>query len=126
MRVPPELKPAFWGTVGGAIALSIVGFSWGGWVTGSAAEASAKQRSETAVVSALVPICVDNFRNSANAPEKLIELNKFTLIWDRGAYVEKGGWATMPGAAAPDTEVARACANMLGRLDRMDPKNAVR
>ena len=34
MQAPAQLKPALWGAVGGAIALAIVGFTWGGWMTG--------------------------------------------------------------------------------------------
>jgi hypothetical protein len=112
------------GIVIGALATMFFGFTWGGWITGGTAWKIAQQEAKEAVVAALAPICVNNFRNSANAPEKLIELNKFTVVWDRGAFVEKGGWATMPGAISPDTEVARVCANMLGRLDRLDPKSA--
>ena len=46
-----------WGAVGGAIALAIVGFSYGGWVTGGTAQQMAQQRSDAAVVAALAPIC---------------------------------------------------------------------
>ena len=28
-------------------------------------------------------------------------------------FVEKGGWATLPGSKTPDTAVARACAELL-------------
>ena len=37
MEIPKEtkaaVKPALWGAAAGAIALAIVGFNWGGWVT---------------------------------------------------------------------------------------------
>ena len=33
--------------------------------------------------------------------------------WERGDYVEKQGWATMPGDKEPDSRVARACADLL-------------
>lgn len=49
MKIPVETKPVLWGVVGGAIALAIVGFKWGGWVTGGAAEADATQRTNAAV-----------------------------------------------------------------------------
>ena len=111
----------------GVVATIFIGFSWGGWVTGGTARKIAQQEAKDAVVAALAPICVNNFRNSSNAAERLEELNRFTLVWDRGAYVEKGGWATMPGATLPDTEVARTCANMLGRLNSLErAKNTVR
>ena len=43
MNVPPELKPACWGAVIGAIALAVIGFSWGGWVTGATADEKPKK-----------------------------------------------------------------------------------
>jgi hypothetical protein len=61
MQVPPQVKPACWGAVAGAIALAVIGFNWGGWVTGGTAEAMAKQRANAAVEIALTPICAENF-----------------------------------------------------------------
>src|SRR4051794_19146082 len=112
MQVPSELKPACWGAVGGAVALAIVGFSWGGWVTGATADAQAKQRADRAVVAALTPICVDKFRQQADAATNLVELKKVST-WQQGTFVAKGGWATMPGSGAADSAVASACAEIL-------------
>jgi pimeloyl-ACP methyl ester carboxylesterase len=108
-------KPALWGAAAGAIALAIVGFSWGGWVTGGTAETLAKNSAATAVVAALAPICVEKFRQAADASANLAELKKATYAWDQGKFVEKGGWATMPGSTEPNSAVARACAESLGR-----------
>jgi hypothetical protein len=91
----------------------IVGFNWGGWTLGSTVEKVAKERASSAVVAALAPICVEKFRQADNATANLSELNKINYDWDRGAFVEKGGWATMPGATSGDSAVARACAEML-------------
>jgi hypothetical protein len=112
MQIPMELKPAFWGAVGGAAALAIVGFSWGGWVTANTADTNAKQRSEKAVVAALAPICVEQFRANTNASANLEALRKVSS-WQQGAFVSDGGWATMPGSKAPVSEVASACAELL-------------
>jgi alpha/beta superfamily hydrolase len=108
------VRPALWGAAAGAVALAIVGFSWGGWVTGGAAETIATNRAETAVVTALTPICVDRFRQAADASANLAEMKKTNYSWDQGKFVEKGGWATMPGSAYPNSAVARACAESLG------------
>lgn len=43
-----------WGAAAGAVALAIVGFTWGGWHT----EKGAAQRAQTAVQIALIPECV--------------------------------------------------------------------
>jgi hypothetical protein len=113
MQIPPEVKPTCWGAVGGAVALAVVGFTWGGWTTAGTAEAQAKQRADRAVVGALTPICVDKFTKQADASANLVELRKIST-WQQGSFVEKGGWATMPGSTAPDSAVAKACAEMLG------------
>jgi hypothetical protein len=101
------------GAAVGAVAAMVVGFNWGGWMLGSTGEAIAKERANAAVVAALAPICVANFRQANNAAANLSELNKIRYEWDRGTFVEKGGWATMPGTPSADIAVARACAEML-------------
>ena len=115
MNIPIETKPALWGIAGGAIALAIVGFSWGGWVTGGKAESSTQIRVEDAVVGALAPVCVDRFQRTGDAPANLVALKKVDS-WTRGEFVEKGGWATVPGttlSAQRLTAVAKACATLL-------------
>jgi len=107
-------RSALWGAAAGAIALAIVGFSWGGWVTGGTAETLAKNSAATAVVAALTPICVEKFRQAADASANLVEMKKATYAWDQSKYVEKGGWATMPGSTEPNSAVAKACAESLG------------
>jgi hypothetical protein len=115
MQVPPEVKPACWGAIGGAIAVAVIGFTWGGWVTGGTAETLAKERADAAVVKALTPICVDNFRQSPDAAKQQQELKK-AYSWERASFVEKHGWATMPGTKSPHSGVARACADLISDL----------
>ena len=114
MKIPVEVKPAIWGAIGGAIATLIVGFSWGGWVTGSTAETTALQRANTAVVAALAPVCADKFEHATGVSDNLAALKK-TDSWSQGDFVEKGGWATLPGKNSPDqvSAVAKACALLL-------------
>ena len=115
-KLPPQTESALWGAAGGAAALAIAGFMFGGWVTGGRAADMAKQQSDKAVVTALAPICVDKFRHAANADENLGKLNAISYSWEKGTYVSKGGWATLPGATEPNSGVAQACAEMLGTL----------
>ena len=114
------VRPALWGAAAGAIALAIVGFSWGGWVTGGTAETLAKNSAATAVVAALTPICVEKFQQAAGASANLAEMKKATYSWDQSKFVEKGGWATMPGSTEPNSAVAAACAESLGREKAAD------
>src|SRR5438105_2214013 len=113
MQVPSETKPALWGAAGGAILLAIVGFTWGGWMTTGTASKLADQRADSAVVAILTPICVEKFRQNVDAAANLAVLKKISSSWEQGNFVEKGGWATRPGASSPDYVLARTCAEKL-------------
>jgi hypothetical protein len=112
MNLPRDAKPAAWGVAGGAVAAIAIGFIWGGWLTGGTSEARAVDRAKTAVVAALTPMCVDNFRQSPDAVANLASLRKADG-WSRHTIIEKGGWATIGESKEPDLAVARACAATL-------------
>ena len=113
MQVPSETKPAFWGAVGGAAVLAFVGFTWGGWTTAGTANKLADERADSAVVAILAPICVEKFQQSGDAVANLAALRKISSTWEQGNFIEKGGWATRPGATSADYVLARACAEKL-------------
>lgn len=113
ITLPSEVKPALWGAAFGALALAIIGFGWSGWTLGSTASQNAKIAADKAVVAALAPICAEKFRQQAGAEANLVELKKINS-WQQGSYVEKGGWATLPGSKEPNAAVASACAELLG------------
>jgi len=115
MKAHPSVKPALWGAVAGAVAISVIGFSSMGWTLGSTAERMAADRAESAVVGVLAPICVEKFQQQANSAAKLIEFKK-AASWDQRALIEKGGWATTPGTEKMNSAVASACVDKLGRL----------
>jgi hypothetical protein len=56
-----------WGAVAGAVALAVVGFTWGGWSTSGGA---AKQ-AEAAVRTALVPACAKEVMADPTAAAEL-------------------------------------------------------
>jgi hypothetical protein len=108
----PTKTVTFWCCVGTAVLTMIVGFGWGGWVTGGTARQTAETMARDAVVQRLAPICVvQSGRDPAKAP-KLVAM-KDESSWQRGEYVGKQGWATMPGEQEPDRKVAEACAILL-------------
>ena len=112
MKNPEWLKPGLYGAAVGAIALAIVGFSWGGWMTASAAETLASDRAQQDVVAALLPICV---AQSAADPENGVRLSELKEIrsYQQAEFLMKTGWATMPGATDPHRALAKACADKL-------------
>jgi hypothetical protein len=113
MTLHPSLKPALWGAAAGAVTMTVIGFSWMGWMLGGTADRMAADRAESAVVRALAPICVEKFEQQADSAAKLIEFKK-TASWDQRALIEKGGWASTAGSKATNSAVASACAEKLG------------
>jgi hypothetical protein len=121
MQVPSVLRGESWtrllqGVAIGAVASMVIGFSWGGWMTGGAATKLANERADTAVVAALTPICVEKFLRNGDAKANLAALQKISTNWEQGQYLENGGWATRPGATSSDYHLARACAEKLVQL----------
>ena len=115
MQIPSGTKPLLWGAAAGAMVVSIVGLSWGGWLTGGKAETAAALRASGAVTAALAPVCVAKFQGACDAASNLAALTKVDT-WSRADFVDKGGWATMPGATNPSDQisaVAKACATLL-------------
>jgi hypothetical protein len=115
MNTPEWLKPGLMGAGCGAVAMAIIGFSWGGWVTGSKAEIMASNRAQSEVTAALVSICMEQSRLDPESIATLATL-KDTSKYQRGAVLMKAGWATMPGSADPNSKVASACAEQLATL----------
>jgi alpha/beta superfamily hydrolase len=104
------------GAAAGAALTAIIGFNWGGWVTGGTSEKLAGTRADEALVAALTPICIAQFRGSDKAKASLAAL-KDTQSWQQAEYVQNKGWATMPGSKAePNRQVAQACAEALNKL----------
>ena len=108
----PTKTALLWSCVASVVVTMILGFSWGGWVTGSTARSLAQVSGEDAVVKRLAPICVVRFAQDPSKLEKLKEV-KGTDTWQRGDYVKKQGWATMPGEQEADGKVADECAKLL-------------
>ena len=97
----------------GAFSSMAIGFSWGGWMTGGAADGLATVRANAAVVAALTPICVDKLLQNSDAKAHLAALRKISSNFEQGDYLQKGGWATRPGATSPDYRLGWACAEKL-------------
>lgn len=106
MKLPTWLKPGLTGAAVGAIALAIVGFSWGGWVTGGSAKDMASKASNAAVAAALTPYCIE--RAGASDVAELATI-KAASTYSRKGLVEKAGWATPLGADKPNSDLAQAC-----------------
>lgn len=111
-----DFKRIVQGTMLGAAATMVLGFGWGGWVLGGTARETAQTTATTAVVKALVPICVEQFQAAPDSGNKLVELKKASS-WEQSTYIEKGGWASMPGSKDTNySGLSQACATALRDL----------
>jgi hypothetical protein len=108
-----SLKPGIWGVMIGSMLTMIVGFSWGGWTTSSTARQQAMIQADTAVTTALVPICLAGKRADVAYAKTLGELTAITSSYEQTEFVMKSGWATFPGQPDPNRAVAEACASAL-------------
>jgi hypothetical protein len=111
-KLRPTKKVLFWSCVGSVVAVVIIGFGWGGWVTGGNAQKMAEATARDAVVQRLAPICVYQFNQSLEKDQRLQEL-KESSAYQRRDYVKNQGWATMPGEEEPDSRVADECVKRL-------------
>ncbi len=106
MTVPEWVKPAVWGAIGGAIAAMIIGFAWGGWVTGGTAGKMEAASAQSAVVLAFTPLCV---AKAQQQPDQLVLL-KAESSYRRGDFVVKAGWVD-DVSEKYRSQVATACAS---------------
>ena len=98
----------FWACAASVIAAIVVGFSWGGWVTGGTAQeladdSAAQARQELAAV-----VCVDRFMAAPDAGVQLTALHEMTSARAQGKFVEDGGWAMIVPASSNTDYAARA------------------
>jgi hypothetical protein len=100
----PSKTALFWACGGCVVLATIVGFTWGGWVTGGsaremAANSAAQARQELAAI-----VCVDRFMAAPDAGVKLAALKEITSSYAQSKFVEDGGWAIIVPASATTTD----------------------
>lgn len=108
MNFPEWIKPGAYGVLIGAAAVTILGFSWGGWVTQRAAGEMADEMAQDAMIAALVPVCVEMARTDPNRTEQMAIIQAASTFQRRDA-VMAAGWATLPGSESANRDLALAC-----------------
>jgi hypothetical protein len=103
-----KVKFGVWGLICGAVIAMIIGFAWGGWITGG----SAQKMTDEAVLASQAAICVAQFMKQPNHEARLKEIEKVDS-WKRSEFIEKGGWDKMPGQEKASSLVSQACAKGL-------------
>ncbi|AUH66745.1 hypothetical protein [Paracoccus zhejiangensis] len=108
MNTPEWLKSGIYGAAIGAVIFGAVGFTWGGWVTGGTSSDRAMTMAHNDVVAAMVPVCLEMARTDPERAAKLEAIRAASTYQKRDALM-KAGWATVPGADAPNRDIAQAC-----------------
>ena len=108
MTFPEWTKPGIYGALGGAIAVSILGFTWGGWTTNGSAQAMAQDLAADEVALTMVPVCLGNSAADPERVEKLANLRDLPSYGRSKAMMETG-WAIRPGSDVSDRDLADAC-----------------
>jgi hypothetical protein len=91
-----------WAGAGAAVLAIVVGFTWGGWVTGGSAQAMAAASAAQARQELAAVVCVDRFMGAPDAGVQLTALQDITGASARGKFVEEGGWAIIVPASTTD------------------------
>jgi hypothetical protein len=109
----PSKAILFWACVAAIIATMVVGFGWGGWVTGGTSQALAATAADNARGQLASAICVEKFKAAPDAAAKLAEFKAIPDNYKQRQFIEAGGWATMPGQTSPDRLGVQGCATAL-------------
>ena len=86
----------FWSCAGCIVATIVVGFAWGGWVTGGTAERMAGDAADAARAQLAGAACVTLFNQGPDAAAQLAALKK-VQSYQRSGMIVTGGWVTLPG-----------------------------
>jgi hypothetical protein len=123
----------FWACAGSAVAAVVVGFAWGGWVTGGSAREMAENSAAQARQELAAVVCVDRFMAAPDAGVQLTALKENTSSYAQGKFLQDGGWATiMPAsdtadrkassaASADERKTAGLCAEELAKREAPPP-----
>ena len=109
----PSKTVLCWGCAAAAIATMVIGFGWGGWVTGGTSRTMATTAADTARSELASAICVERFMAAPDSAARLVDLKAIPDSYKKREFVEAGGWATMPGQKTADRRGAEGCAAAL-------------
>jgi hypothetical protein len=113
----PSKTMLVWSCVGSVIVALVVGFTWGGWVTGGTARGMAETAGDTSRYELASVICVERFLAAPDARAQLTELKAIDSSYRQRQFIEEGGWATMPNQDEAARQAAELCARVLANLE---------
>jgi hypothetical protein len=102
----------FWSCGACVVATMIVGFAWGGWVTGGTAQKMSSTAADSARAELVATMCVSRFMGGPEMTVQLAAL-KAADTWKRDDVLDKAGWTTTPGTERPIQGAAGLCVKRL-------------
>ena len=100
----PSKTALSWACGGCVVLATIVGFSWGGWVTGGTAREMADNSAAQARQELAAVVCIDRFMAAPDAGVQLAALKGITSSYGQSKFVEDGRWAIIVPASANTTD----------------------
>jgi len=113
----PTKTMLFWSCAGAVVVALVVGFTWGGWVTGGTARGMAETAGDEARYDLASVICVERFVAAPDARTQLTELKAIDSAYRQRQFIEEGGWAIMPNNDQAARQAADLCARVLANLE---------
>ena len=110
----PSKTGLFWSCAACVAATMILGFTWGGWVTGGTAEKMANDAAAAGRAEVAAAACTKEFMAQPDAAAQLAAL-KDTSSWQRENFIEKGGWDKVADQRYDDA--ADLCAERLVKME---------
>jgi hypothetical protein len=113
----PSKTMLVWSCIGSVAVALIVGFTWGGWVTGGTAGKMAQAAADQSRYELASTICADRFMAAADAKAQLSALKAIDSSYRQRQFIDAGGWATMPGQEKGERQTSELCAAVLEKLE---------
>lgn len=117
-RYRPSKTLWIWSMIGASALTMVVGFAWAGWMTTGRANVMRDIAVRDAKADLVAAICVHNFVTASDAQQNLKAL-KAKSSWQRGDFINEGGWAKIAGIDDKSTNGADACADQLAKLKEL-------
>jgi hypothetical protein len=119
-NLQPSKTMLVWSCVGSVATALVVGFVWGGWVTGGTARSMAETAGEQGRHDLASVICVEKFLAAPDARTQLTAFKDISSAFRQRQFIEEGGWAVMPNREAAARQSADLCAKLLAALEPED------
>ena len=121
----PSKTMLFWSCAGSVVVALVVGFTWGGWVTGGTAREMAETAGDESRYELASVICVEKFLAAPDAQARLAELKATGSSYSQRQFIEAGGWAVMPTKDEAARQAADLCAKVLTNLELEETSGGV-